>query len=60
MSLRIFNSQTKKKEEFLPLHEGKVGMYAVLLHTMFAMWDTPVQPWCLTSLHGTSDTEATT
>ena len=27
MSLRIFNSQTKKKEEFLPLHEGKVGIY---------------------------------
>ena len=27
MSLRIFNTQTKKKEEFLPLHEGKVGIY---------------------------------
>ena len=27
MSLRIFNSQTKKKEEFVPLHEGKVGIY---------------------------------
>jgi cysteinyl-tRNA synthetase len=27
MSLRIFNSQTKKKEEFIPLHEGKVGIY---------------------------------
>lgn len=27
MSLKIFNSQTKKKEEFIPLHEGKVGIY---------------------------------
>jgi cysteinyl-tRNA synthetase len=27
MSLRIFNSQTKKKEEFIPLHEGKIGIY---------------------------------
>jgi cysteinyl-tRNA synthetase len=27
MSLRIFNTQTKNKEEFLPLHEGKVGIY---------------------------------
>lgn len=27
MSLRIFNTQSKKKEEFLPLHEGKVGIY---------------------------------
>jgi len=27
MSLRIFNTQTKKKEEFLPLQEGKVGIY---------------------------------
>lgn len=28
MSLRIFNTQTKKKEEFIPLHAGKVGIYA--------------------------------
>jgi cysteinyl-tRNA synthetase len=27
MSLRIFNTQTKKKEEFVPLREGKVGVY---------------------------------
>ena len=27
MSLRIFNTQSKKKEEFLPLQEGKVGIY---------------------------------
>src|SRR4030042_1475501 len=27
MSLRIFNSQTKNKEEFTPLREGKVGIY---------------------------------
>jgi cysteinyl-tRNA synthetase len=28
MSLKIYNHQTKKKEEFIPLHEGKVGLYA--------------------------------
>jgi cysteinyl-tRNA synthetase len=27
MSLRIYNSLTKKKEEFVPLQEGKVSMY---------------------------------
>jgi cysteinyl-tRNA synthetase len=27
MSLRIFNTHTKKKEEFVPLHTGKVGIY---------------------------------
>jgi cysteinyl-tRNA synthetase len=27
MSLRIYNSLTKRKEEFAPLQEGKVGMY---------------------------------
>jgi cysteinyl-tRNA synthetase len=27
MSLKIFNSQTKKKEEFIPLHERKIGIY---------------------------------
>ena len=27
MSLRIFNTQTRKKEEFIPLQEGKVGIY---------------------------------
>jgi len=27
MSLRIYNSLTKRKEEFLPLREGKVSMY---------------------------------
>ena len=26
--MQIFNSQTRKKEEFKPLHEGKVGIYA--------------------------------
>ena len=24
----IYNTQTRKKEEFQPLHEGKVGIYA--------------------------------
>ncbi|MBU3932831.1 MAG: cysteine--tRNA ligase [Proteobacteria bacterium] len=27
MSLRIFNTQSRKKEEFLPIEEGKVGIY---------------------------------
>ncbi len=26
--MHIYNSQTRKKEEFKPLHEGKVGIYA--------------------------------
>src|SRR3990172_10730047 len=27
MSLKIYNTLTRKKEEFQPLHEGMVGMY---------------------------------
>ncbi len=27
MVLRIYNTLTKKKEDFLPLREGRVGMY---------------------------------
>jgi len=27
MALKIFNTQSKKKEEFQPLQEGKVGIY---------------------------------
>ena len=26
--MQIYNSMTRKKEEFLPIHEGKVGIYA--------------------------------
>ena len=26
--MQIYNSHTRKKEEFKPLHEGKVGIYA--------------------------------
>ncbi len=26
-SLKVYNSLTRKKEEFVPLHEGRVGMY---------------------------------
>ncbi len=26
--MKIYNSMTRKKEEFVPLHEGKVGIYA--------------------------------
>jgi len=28
MSLRLFNTLARKKQEFTPLHEGKVGLYA--------------------------------
>src|SRR4030066_2484370 len=28
MALRVYNTMTKKKEEFPPLHKGRVGMYA--------------------------------
>jgi len=27
MTLRIYNTQSRKKEEFHPLEEGKVGIY---------------------------------
>ena len=26
--MQIYNTQTRKKEEFVPLHEGKVSIYA--------------------------------
>ena len=26
--MQIYNSMTRKKEEFKPIHEGKVGIYA--------------------------------
>ena len=26
-SIRVFNTLTRKKEEFVPLHPGKVGIY---------------------------------
>ena len=25
--IRIYNTMSKRKEDFVPLHEGKVGMY---------------------------------
>ena len=28
MALRVYNTMTKKKEELVPLQEGKIGMYA--------------------------------
>jgi cysteinyl-tRNA synthetase len=28
MALRVYNTMTQKKEEFIPLHKGRVGMYA--------------------------------
>ena len=28
MALRVYNTMTKKKEEFIPLHKGRIGMYA--------------------------------
>ena len=32
--MKIFNTMTKKKEEFVPLEEGKVKMYADLPYTI--------------------------
>ena len=26
--MKIYNTMTRKKEEFVPLHEGKVGIYS--------------------------------
>ena len=28
MSLKLYNTATRRKEEFVPLHQGKVGLYA--------------------------------
>ncbi len=28
MALRVYNTMTQKKEEFTPLHKGRIGMYA--------------------------------
>jgi cysteinyl-tRNA synthetase len=28
MALRVYNTMTQKKEELIPLHEGRIGMYA--------------------------------
>ncbi len=28
MAVRVYNTMTKKKEDFVPLHEGLIGMYA--------------------------------
>ncbi len=28
MALRVYNTMTQKKEEFIPLHKGRIGMYA--------------------------------
>ena len=32
--MKIFNTLTRTKEEFVPLEEGKVSMYAVLPYTI--------------------------
>ena len=31
--MKLFNTLTRRKEEFVPLEEGKVRMYAVRLYT---------------------------
>ena len=31
--MKIYNTMSKKKEEFIPLEEGKVRMYVDLLYT---------------------------
>ena len=30
--MQIYNSMTRKKEPFVPLHEGKVGIYCLRAH----------------------------
>jgi cysteinyl-tRNA synthetase len=32
--MKIYNTMSKRKEEFVPLEEGKVKMYAVLQFTI--------------------------
>ena len=27
--MKLYNTLTKQKEEFVPVHEGKVGMYVI-------------------------------
>ena len=27
MSLKVYNTKNQKKEDFIPVHEGNVGMY---------------------------------
>ena len=35
--MKIYNTLSRRKEEFKPLEEGKVKMYAVLLYTILSI-----------------------
>lgn len=38
MSIKVYNTLTKQKEEFVPIHPGKAtSMFAVLLRTTIRM-----------------------
>ena len=37
--ISIYNTLTRKKEQFIPLHEPHVGMYVCLLYTSDAADD---------------------
>ena len=41
--LSIYNTLTRKKEPFKPLHEPHVGMYVVLRFMVTLIWDTHVR-----------------
>ena len=34
MAIKVYNTLTKKKEEFVPLHPGKACMFAALRRTI--------------------------
>jgi len=39
MGLKVYNSLTRKKDDFEPLEEGRVGMY--VCGPTVRIWDTP-------------------
>ena len=57
MSIRVYNDMTRQKEEFVPLHPGKVGIYVCGVtpynHPHIGNARTAIEPftaviaWCL-------------
>ena len=41
--MKLYNTLTKSKEEFVPLEEGKVKMYAALPYTISSTSAMPVR-----------------
>ena len=41
--LTIYNTLTRRKELFVPLHAPHVGMYVCVLFTVMLIWDTLVR-----------------